>query len=614
MKIVAACLLAGLSFSLVACGGGGGGGSESDELHVGNSGLAITAFNGNVVSVGGWAALLVSESAQNNRDLSGDLDAGDQVVHLFDPATGVAVNTALTAREPVVPGDTIVAWKVWELDQNSDLNLDGDFLDVVIAVMDTTLPAVPGTNPLIIPTAAGASTVLGVEGNVVVLAVSETDLGADANGDGDMMDAVIRFCAAPAFAPVTPLFAVAGAFALENGHAAFQADEAGSGMTDLNLDGDMGDIVLFMRNLATGVMTAVGPGGATPRAAAPIFAIGGTNADPVLVYAIDEAAEGGTNFNMALTGDTDMTDFVLATFRVSTATESVRGVAVVPTSIVATESRAAAIADEGQNGTPGRDYNGDSDTADSVPHWVDLLATVPAWNTAVAGSGELRLCENYLVFKAVESAQGTMGTNFNSSTGDTDTSDEVAFFVDLTTPGTPGVSLELAVDDALCLPGAGAFFVTASEPNNNGIDLNADGDTSDIVVVYFRVATGFAIRGSDPINSDGPLAFQVCPSHIRIFGNASESNGFGDMNEDGDTDDFAIAATRIRRDNGGVVSFRPIGTSDFDGSAFPIVLDSDTIAFPYSEMRFRTGLNANPGSGDTDSADLVFFFVNTACE
>jgi hypothetical protein len=229
---------------------------------------------------------------------------------------------------------------------------------------------------------------------------------------------------------------------------------------------------------------------------------------------------------------------------------------------------------------------------------------------SVLGDAGIQICDPFVIFLASEADQGPLGTNYNVATADTDTSDQVAWFADLSAPGIPGMSTGLATDGIRCFDGESLFFLTAPESANGTADLNLDGDTNDIVPIYYRVNGSVIARGEGFINTDGPLAIQVCPSFIRVWANAGEDSGFGDMNGDGDTDDFALLATRIYRDTGRVWSFNIVASCDRDGSAFPIVSDADTVLFPFAEERPGSGVDAN---GDGDVVDTVLCYVNSSC-
>jgi hypothetical protein len=95
-------------------------------------------------------ASLVGEFAQGDTDLNGDGDASDDVLHVYNAATGAIINTRLAVAHglgrdvssytfpvvPVIAGDGI-ALLVGEVEQGeTDLNLDGDTEDDVLHVIE----------------------------------------------------------------------------------------------------------------------------------------------------------------------------------------------------------------------------------------------------------------------------------------------------------------------------------------------------------------------------------------------------------------------------------------------------------------------------------------------
>ncbi|MAG56476.1 MAG: hypothetical protein CMJ83_09310 [Planctomycetes bacterium] len=616
-------LVAVTALFVTGCGGGSGS-SNSDGLVRKNTGVAISVFNNGLVSLNGLVYFLASESDQAGTDLNGDGDAADAVVHVVDPDTNTVTNLGRSASSgPVVIGALIV-WLLSENDEgNFDFSGDGDLGDQVITVYDPTMPLGPG-NPAVTPTTGAANTPLRPDGTTVVLLASEIDDGADISGDGEIDDLVVRsrdLVTGVVFNAPLVFDIAAFMFDVGNGFTTFAVSEVETGMTgtDLNGDTDSGDTVLFGMNLTTGVSFPVGPGG-TPRAVAGTVEIAGTPAAPVFAYAVDEISIGlmGTNFNSGMS-DVDVSDQVLALWDVMAGTETfpLGGIAIDGAQISGTATRVAFVGSEDDNGSV-QDFNSDADFLDEVPFWMDLAATGLANSVGIAaelGQARIQLCDSYMIFIASESDDGVGGTNFNAASGDSDTDDAVAHFLDITGPGASPRNTGFATQDILCFEGENALFLTAPESAQGTTDINGDGDTSDIVPIYFRVdpATMNIVRGVSAIIIDGPISFQICPTQIRIWGNSSEMNLNADFNEDGDLDDFHLVASRIRRSDGLILSFNVVHTSDRDGSAFPFVADADTIVFPFAEEMFLTGLNANSASGDTDVNDLVLYFVQATC-
>jgi len=131
-------------------------------------------------------AFTVRETLQ---DLNGDGDTLDSVLHVHDTDTGVTTNVGICA-ESLLSGSRYLAFQVSESAQgNTDLNGDGDTLDSVIHIYDTS----------------GGVSNLGIAGGIsgtssnfktqvfddpFVLRVNEFQQGTDLNSDGDTDDSI----------------------------------------------------------------------------------------------------------------------------------------------------------------------------------------------------------------------------------------------------------------------------------------------------------------------------------------------------------------------------------------------------------------------------------------
>ena len=109
-------------------------------LHVYDSSLTTTSLGlaARQFSVEDELVLFsVIEGEQGDTDLNGDGDGWDRVQHVFDVATSTVTNVGLSTTLPVRVGDHLVL-EVLESEQGSrDLNGDGDALDAVLHVFDT---------------------------------------------------------------------------------------------------------------------------------------------------------------------------------------------------------------------------------------------------------------------------------------------------------------------------------------------------------------------------------------------------------------------------------------------------------------------------------------------
>jgi hypothetical protein len=196
-------------------------------------------------------AFLTDEAAQG-RDLNGDDDKLDQVLQAFDSAAGIVRNSGqqAIAESLVELDDGLVAFLTDELAQGRDLNGDRDKLDDVLQVFDAATGVVRNSRQQ-----AVAGTILELEIGGVAFLTSEAAQRRVLNRDGDKLDNVLQ-----SFDPVANIVrnsrqqAVAGSLIdLENGVIAFLTNELAQGRV-LNGDGDKLDNVLQAFDATTGIV------------------------------------------------------------------------------------------------------------------------------------------------------------------------------------------------------------------------------------------------------------------------------------------------------------------------------------------------------------------------
>jgi hypothetical protein len=188
------------------------------------------------VGGGGVVAFRVPESQQGGVDLNSDGDAGDNVIHLWSPTTGL-VNTATANTFLFVDAvrNGIAAWRVSEAAQgNIDLNGDSDTNDQVLHIWT----AGGGTRNI----GYAISGMAEVGADFVVADASETDQQADLNGDGSITG-LAPVLVEPIAGTVTALPYSTTAVAAGD-LAAIWVSESGQGLVDLNGDGDTNDQVV----------------------------------------------------------------------------------------------------------------------------------------------------------------------------------------------------------------------------------------------------------------------------------------------------------------------------------------------------------------------------------
>ena len=149
-------------------------------------GLSDCAFRGTGVAGNeNWLAIHVSERDQG-RDLNGDEDTEDGVVHIRAFETNETTNLGLSAARFSLDSESLVL-EVLESFQGADLNDDGDLDDNVLHFHDL----VSGdTRDLELDGYYGAVRTPWHAGSRIVFQVSESEVGADLNGDMDMVDGI----------------------------------------------------------------------------------------------------------------------------------------------------------------------------------------------------------------------------------------------------------------------------------------------------------------------------------------------------------------------------------------------------------------------------------------
>lgn len=129
-----------------------------------------------------------SEIGQGDADLNKDRDADDDVLMIYDPATGKVINVGCTVDGELACAEGTLAWRVLEADQfDRDLNRDADTDDSIVFVMDLAKGTFGSTSyaggQYLRATARGAG-----------FAVLEVDQGnRDLNMDKDLDDEIMHF-------------------------------------------------------------------------------------------------------------------------------------------------------------------------------------------------------------------------------------------------------------------------------------------------------------------------------------------------------------------------------------------------------------------------------------
>lgn len=354
------------------------------------------------------------------------------------------------------------------------------------------------------------SNLVALGGGGVAFALYEGEAPGDLNGDGDLDDYTVYVWDGAGFINLGVAAFGQAPVALVGHGLAFQAIEAGEG-ADLNSDGDTNDVIVMTWDggPVVNVGLAVEPGTLTPLAA------GG------LAFVVPESMQGGSDLN----GDGDSDDGVVHTvnggtvFNLAYADGFDFGFFTAPSLQALSSGGLAFAVPEAAQGNADLDANGDSNG--SVVHVWDG-STVTNLGVAAAGPSLVPLEDGGLAFAVSESDHP--GGSLN---GDADDFDVVIF----AWQGGAAISTDYAYDGspAVALDGSGFVFL-ASEPQQS-VDLNADGDTSDSVLVTWD-GTSAQNLGIEPMVNwrialdGGGFAF------VRY-----ELHAGSDLNGDGDTTD-----------------------------------------------------------------------------
>ena len=487
-------------------------------------------------------ALSVSEMSEGGKDLNGDGDVDDEVLFVHDAHTGVTTNLgfAVEGFEVVFP---YVVFTVPEVGESSDLNGDGDLDDQILFIFDSATGSVK--NQLLkVPTLSGGSIAPFVKlehsGGLLAVLARDQDFdritlrlielatgatldsglqsffskfgpsskmavvlrelveGADLNGDGDVVDNVMHVLDTKTGLlenlelSLTPL----PIFASNDELLAFAPGEAINGNQDFDGDGLTTSTVLHVHEYATGITTNTNvssdPGGGTFLVGGRVVFIGADGelriweantgitlrtgirpqsmnvTDSGVLCSVSESRE-----SIDLNGDGDLKDFVLHSYDFATWVSQNLGVSA--STQFGTSLFAFASAFEGNEGM---DLNGDGDQTDAILY---------SWNagdqlsqSSVLGF-PLGSLDNYYVLTRVFESDIDLN-------GDGDLLDFVAF-IGRPGQGAQAINLELALTLKSGLPSNFNSYlpVLVNEASQGETDLNGDGDHDDDVLFIIRL-------------------------------------------------------------------------------------------------------------------------------
>jgi len=295
---------------LSACSGssktsviGGPGGPPQPIVPTSSLGLAATSFD----STDGFVAFTVNEAEQGHSDLNGDGDARDLVLHVYNAITTQTFNLGFAVNVYATHGNTL-AFGANEIEQGQDLNGDGDQLDSILHSYDMfnktlinhkvalSVGGFGGRPPQlnlgfhgnclvtrahaegqvastiqILDPATGILSDTGFDsyhysfgrGQSIVGFVSEPLLGQDLNSDGDFSDQVVHI-----YDPSSGMLTNTGVAAALSAYGPLYSsnediltivvNEITNGNVDLDGDGQILGLILFVYDYATGLLQNTG--------------------------------------------------------------------------------------------------------------------------------------------------------------------------------------------------------------------------------------------------------------------------------------------------------------------------------------------------------------------
>lgn len=469
---------------------------------------------------GGRVAFLVSEARQGGMDRNGDGDSSDYVLAVWNPATRMTRNLRLASRHPGVALDGgRLAFVVPETEQGgADKNGDGDTTDSILHVWDPTSDH-PLTN-LRMAAAASADTLRGLEGGRMAFLAREGKQGrTDLNGDGDAMDGVLHIWDPTTKATQNLRLASNQLRPLPGGGLAVRVPEANQDNLDRNGDGDATDDVIHVWDPVGGIRNL-------GLARAPSTNFGGLDSGGVVVN-VSEESQGGVDLN----GDGDVSDKVAHVWEPTTGRTRNLG--------LASEAYWTALTGGGltfsvrESAQGGVDRNGDGDSRDRVIHVYDPASATVRNLGLATGFGAYALPGGGFVVPVMEASQG--GRDLS---GDGDTTDAP---LHVWNPDGTTINLGLTASYISPLPDGGVAALVR-EQYQGGTDLNGDGDAVDEVLHVWSASTGVSTNLALAADGPQPASFGTTLLAFHVSENAQ---GATDLNGDGDTSDQVIHVAKV---------------------------------------------------------------------
>lgn len=473
-----------------------------------NLGVAVHALTG----AGERWLVAVREAEQGGRDLNGDGDARDWVVHLLEPSRGRLVSTGLALADD---DDPRLLWAcdgeaaAFALDERAqgglDRNGDGDALDRVLVILEGDVPRVH-------PHAVAA---LVAGGSLVACAVDEAAQGGqDLDFDGDADGTALRIHDARDGFELAFGLRDAWPLAIAGGNVALRLSERVG--IDLNGDGDDQDRrVLELFDGSTRLLhntTLVLAGDAVASA-------GGT-----FGVCVSEADQGLGD----LSGDQDTDDAVYYVYSPQRGYSiNLRlSVPLYPPPVVDGE-RFLLLASEAPAAL---DRNADGDLDDWIVHVFEADPGL-LYDTGLASQGSAALLGGWVGVSVSEAMQGSSDLDHD---GDAD--GNVVHALELAS----GTLLSLGLD-AFQLASSGERLYLLPSEQQTAIDWNGDGDVEDRALFDWNALAAGPRRTSatfgEFVGAQGSLTL------LRV----SERELARDVTGDGDLADEVLELVEVER-------------------------------------------------------------------
>lgn len=469
-----------------------------------DTGYAVASEDGPpplIACEGATVAFAVDEAAQGARDLNGDGDALDRVLHVFEREHGTLRNLELAVRRIEV-GGTLVAMAIDEAGQGAqDLDGDGDRDGTQFAVHDL---ADGSTNRLSLRDALP----LAVRDGYVALRLAEREQ-SDLSLDGDDQDAAVfeLYDGRTRLLHNTTLVLASDAVASAGGTFGVAVSEHGQGRGDLSGDGDDDDAVYFVYDPARGFSVSLGLAVAPQPAPS-------TDGEHYLLRAFEGASARDAN------ADGDREDWVVHVFEPASGLVLDTGLAAQGAAALLGKWVAVSVSETMQGG---RDLNGDGAVDGNVVHVFALddgaLVDLDLDTFSLLASGSR-------LFMAPSEDLAAIDWN-----QDGDQNDRVLFDWNARDGRTSAAG---SVVGALLAVAGDHALVTARESERGG-DQNDDGDANDLVLELHDARSGavralhLAAGGSARLAPDLSLAVLV-----------DELAQGRDLNADGDLTDQVL--------------------------------------------------------------------------